>query len=370
MVVKKVMGKTIIVSNRLPVSVNKTNKGYEFKPSAGGLATGLGCIFSKKDNLWIGWPGGEIKEPEEKKTIKQGLQEKKMIPVFLTQQEIEYFYEGFSNETIWPAFHYFCQYISYKDSYWEAYVKVNKKFCEAIIAAAGPDDIIWVHDYHLLLLPQLLKEKLPNATIAFFQHIPFPSYEIFRMIPWREELLGGMCGADLIGFHTYDDMRHFMSSVSRILGFSHESGYIRADKHLINVDSFPMGIDYDKYEASAKSTETQKIIIRYRETLGNRKLLLSIDRLDYSKGILQRLRAFDRFLQDNPDQRENVSMIMIVVPSREQVKEYRELKEEIDTLVGRINSHYSSFKWVPVHYFYRSFPLAELSAFYCLADVA
>ncbi|MEX2594610.1 MAG: bifunctional alpha,alpha-trehalose-phosphate synthase (UDP-forming)/trehalose-phosphatase [Anditalea sp.] len=364
------MGKTIIVSNRLPTSVNQKNDGYEFKSSSGGLATGLGSIYSKKDNIWIGWPGGEINDPEEKQEITKALREHKMAPVFLNKQEIEDFYEGFSNETLWPAFHYFSQYISFENRYWEAYVKVNEKFCEAILEKADPDDTIWIHDYHLLLLPQLLKDKLPNATIAFFQHIPFPSYEIFRMLPWRKEILKGMCGADLIGFHTYDDMRHFMSAVSRILGFSHESGYIRAENHLINVDSFPMGIDFDKFEQSAKSEVTQNIIAEYKEVLGKQKLLLSIDRLDYSKGIPQRLRAYDLFLQDNPDQREKVSLIMIVVPSREQVKEYGDLKEEIDTLVGRINSNYSTFNWMPVHYFYRSFPLAELSAFYSMSDVA
>src|SRR5690606_28461076 len=221
-----------------------------------------------------------------------------------------------------------------------------------------------------LLLPKLIKDRLPNATIAFFQHIPFPSYEIIRMLPWRKEILRGMCGADLVGFHTYDDMRHFMSSVSRILGFSNERGLIRGNKHLTLVDSFPMGIDYNKFESSAKSPETKKILAKYRAILGDQKLLLSIDRLDYSKGILQRLQAFDLFLQENPAQREKVSMIMIMVPSREQVQQYRELKEEIDTQVGRINSKYSTFKWVPVHYFYRSFPLAELSAFYCMADIS
>jgi trehalose 6-phosphate synthase/phosphatase len=363
------MGKTIIVSNRLPLSAEKRSSNMVFKPSSGGLATGLGCIFSKKDNIWIGWPGIEITDVEEQLRTTQMLEDKKMAPVFLDQREIEDFYEGFSNGVLWPAFHYFPQYINYESKYWDAYLEVNRKFCAAILGKAAPDDTIWVHDYHLLLLPQMIKKALPNATIAFFQHIPFPSYEIFRMLPWREELLAGMCGADLVGFHTYDDMRHFMSAVSRVLGYSNEKGYIRADGHLINVDAFPMGIDYQKYEASSKNPTTQEIIRQYKSVLGKQKLLISIDRLDYSKGILQRLRAFDYFLQENDEHQGKVSLIMIVVPSREQVKEYADLKEEIDTLVGRINSRYSSFDWVPVHYFYRSFPLAELSAFYNLADV-
>lgn len=363
------MGKTIIVSNRLPLSAEKKDGEMIYKPSSGGLATGLGCIFSEKNNLWIGWPGIELKDKDEQAWTTSNLEEKKMVPVFLDQQEIEYFYEGFSNGVLWPAFHYFPQYITYENKFWEAYVTVNQKFCAAILERAEPEDTIWIHDYHLLLLPQMIKEALPNATIAFFQHIPFPSYEIFRMLPWREELLAGMCGADLVGFHTYDDMRHFMSAVSRVLGYSNEKGYIRAGGHLINVDAFPMGIDYQKYAASVVDEATQETIAKYRSILGEQKLLLSIDRLDYSKGILQRLAAFDLFLQEHEQHRSQVSLIMIVVPSREQVKEYAELKEEIDTLVGRINSRYSTFDWMPIHYFYRGFPLTELSAFYNMADV-
>ena len=366
----KTMGKTIIVSNRLPLSVEKRDGEMVFKSSSGGLATGLGCIFSERDNIWIGWPGIEMTDEEERELTIGKLEDKKMTPVFLTHQEIEDFYEGFSNGVLWPAFHYFPQYISYESRLWEAYVAVNQKFCDVILEMAEPDDTIWIHDYHLLLLPQMVKQALPNATIAFFQHIPFPSYEIFRLLPWREALLQGLCGADLVGFHTYDDMRHFMSAVSRVLGYSNEKGYIRANDHLINVDAFPMGIDYRKYEASAQDATTQATITNYKSILGEQKLLLSIDRLDYSKGILQRLKAFDLFLAENEAQRGEVSLIMIVVPSREQVKEYAELKEEIDTLVGNINSKYSSFDWVPVHYFYRSFPLQELSAFYRMADVA
>lgn len=367
--IESVMGKTIIVSNRLPLSAEKINGEMVYKPSSGGLATGLGCIFSEKDNIWIGWPGVELVEEEEQDVVTNKLMEKKMVPVYLDHQEIEDFYEGFSNGVLWPACHYFPQYIHYESKFWEAYVAVNEKFCAAILDKAEPDDTIWVHDYHLLLLPLMIKKALPQATIAFFQHIPFPSYEVFRMLPWREELLAGMCGADLVGFHTYDDMRHFMSAVSRVLGYSNEKGYIRADGHLVNVDAFPMGIDYQKYASSAEAPATKEIIAGYKHVLGKQKLLLSIDRLDYSKGILQRLAAFDLFLQEHEEHRARVSLIMIVVPSREQVKEYAELKEEIDTLVGRINSKYSSFDWMPIHYFYRSFPLAELSAFYSMADV-
>ncbi|PZX56649.1 bifunctional alpha,alpha-trehalose-phosphate synthase (UDP-forming)/trehalose-phosphatase [Algoriphagus chordae] len=364
------MSKTIIVSNRLPISLRHRNGRFEFKPSAGGLATGLGSIYKEGDNIWIGWPGNTVDDPEQRAEIILELHDLKMAPVFLSKEDVEEFYEGFSNETLWPAFHYFTQYMVYNPEHWEAYVRVNQKFCDAILKKAGPDDTIWIHDYQLLLLPQMLREVLPNATIAFFQHIPFPSYEILRMIPWRKELLAGVCGADLIGFHTYDDMRHFLSAVGRINGLSSESGYIQAENRIINVDSFPMGIDYDKFAKQAKSKKTLRYVTEFGKQVENQKLLLTIDRLDYSKGIPQRIQAFNQLLEQHKELHGKVSMIMIVVPSRDKVQSYKELKEEIDLLVGRINSEYSTLNWVPVHYFYRSFPFEELSAFYNMSDIA
>jgi trehalose 6-phosphate synthase/phosphatase len=364
------MGKTIIVSNRLPVSLRLKQGQFEFKPSAGGLATGLGSIYKEGENIWIGWPGNDVENQEQRNEIIDELKALKMAPVFLTKKDIAEFYEGFSNETIWPAFHYFTQYIKYDQNHWEAYVRVNKKFCEAILDKADPDDTIWVHDYQLLLLPEMLRKLLPHATIAFFQHIPFPSYEIIRMLPWRREILSGMVGADLIGFHTYDDMRHFLSSVGRLLGMRDESGYIQAENRLINVDAFPMGIDYDKFADAANSPKTKHNVKKFKQLLGGQKLLITIDRLDYSKGIPERIKAFDALLRNNPEFQGKVSMIMVVVPSRTKVQNYMELKEEIDTLVGKINSDYSTLHWVPVHYFYRSFPFEELSAFYSMSDIA
>jgi trehalose 6-phosphate synthase/phosphatase len=364
------MSKTIIVSNRLPISLRHRKGKFEFKPSAGGLATGLGSIYKEGENIWIGWPGNTVEDPEQRAEIMLELHALKMAPVFLTKEDVEEFYEGFSNETLWPAFHYFTQYMVYNPAHWEAYVRVNEKFCEAILKRAGPEDTIWVHDYQLLLLPKMLREKLPNATIAFFQHIPFPSYEIIRMIPWRKQLLEGMVGADLIGFHTYDDMRHFLSAVGRITGLSSESGYIQAENRIINVDSFPMGIDYDKFANQAKSRKTQGIVREFRKQVEDQKLIITIDRLDYSKGIPQRIQAFAQLLKEHKELHGKVAMIMIVVPSRDKVQSYKELKEEIDLLVGRINSEYSTLTWVPVHYFYRSFPFEELSAFYNMSDIA
>ncbi len=364
------MGKTIIISNRLPVKVSQKNEKYIFSPSEGGLATGLNSIFKKGENLWIGWPGLPVNKQENKEYINRVLQSRKMIPVFLTKALIANFYEGFSNETIWPIYHYFLQYAVFDQKKFDAYVDANKKYLHAVLQVAGPDDTIWVHDYQLLLLPQMIREKLPHASIGFFQHIPFPSFEVFRMIPWRKEILTGMLGADLIGFHTYDDMRHFLSAVSRIAGIPNSGGRLNTGKRIIEVDSFPMGIDYEKYALAASSPEAVEKEKRYRRSLENQKSILAIDRLDYSKGIPQRMLAFELFLEKHPEYHEKVSFIQIVVPSRDNVGQYRELKEEIDLLVGRINGKYARINWKPIHYFYRSLPQESLSGFYRLADVA
>jgi trehalose 6-phosphate synthase/phosphatase len=365
------MPKTIIVSNRLPIKISENEKGeLEYKASEGGLATGLGSIYKEGGNIWLGWPGLPISKNSVKKEVEKNLKEQNMKPVFLSAQEIEDFYEGFSNETLWPNFHYFNQYAVYDDDLWLAYQKVNRKFAKEIETVIEEGDTLWIHDYQLLLLPQMVREIKPNSNIGFFLHIPFPSYESFRLLPWRRELLNGMLGADFLGFHTYDDMRHFLSSVNRLAGLGNSNGRINVDNRLVMADALPMGIDYDKYAASAASPDTLAREVRYRTSIGNSQLMLSIDRLDYSKGIPQRLRAFELFLEEHPEFREKVSLLMVVVPSRDNVPKYRQLKEAIDLLVGRINGKFARLNWTPVHYFYRSFPLPALSAFYRMADVA
>jgi trehalose 6-phosphate synthase/phosphatase len=364
------MGKTIIVSNRLPVSVKKAEDKLVFSSSAGGLATGLGSIYKNGDNIWIGWPGIYLNEKHEQEEAAAFLNAENMAPVFLTESDIEKFYEGFSNMTLWPLFHYFPKTCVYLGDFWDKYKEVNQKFCDEILKYAAPDDIIWVHDYQLLLLPELLRKSLPDATIGFFQHIPFPSYEIFRLLPWRVEILKGMIGADLIGFHTYDDVRHFLSAVSRILGKDNKMGQIRINDRICNTDSFPMGIDYDKFDSASRSKETKKEIALYKRSLGDRKLIISIDRLDYSKGIPERLNAYDLFFEKYPEFKNKVSLILVVVPSRDQVDLYQKLKIEIDEIVGRINGKYGNINWTPIRYFYRSFPFQTLSAFYSMSHIA
>lgn len=362
-------GRIIIVSNRLPVKMQRKEGAIQWKPSAGGLATGLGSIYQTGDNLWIGWPGDEVAE-SEKESVKAGLAERNLSPVFLTPEEIDDYYEGFSNETLWPLFHYFPSYAEFHPRQFESYRQVNERFARAVLETVRPGDVVWVQDYQLLLLPHLLREAVPELTIGFFLHIPFPSYEIFRLLPWRKELLNGLMGADLIGFHTYDDVRHFTSAVSRLLGLSVAGNTITAGEHQIWVDAFPIGIDYDYYHDLAGSAATRRVVRHLRKTLQGGKLMLSIDRLDYSKGIVQRLQAYQIFLERHPEQHGKVSLLQLIVPSRDQVPKYKELKEEIDQLVGDINGAYNRLGWTPIQHFYRSFPARLLSALYRLADVA
>ncbi|MBV6645305.1 MAG: bifunctional alpha,alpha-trehalose-phosphate synthase (UDP-forming)/trehalose-phosphatase [Cyclobacteriaceae bacterium] len=364
------MPKTVIVSNRLPIKIKEEHQKLTYQPSEGGLATGLGSIYKEGDNLWVGWPGLAVNKNDQKQEITKKLASENMKPVFLSTSEIEDFYEGFSNETLWPNFHYFNQYVIYDDELWKAYQKVNRKFAKEIENVIEEGDTLWIHDYQLLLVPQMVRESKPRISIGFFLHIPFPSYESFRLLPWRRELLHGMLGSDFLGFHTYDDMRHFLSSVNRLAGLGNANGQVNVDNRKVMVDALPMGIDFDKYAASAASPDTLAREVRYRTSIGDHKLMLSIDRLDYSKGIPQRLKAFESFLTDHPEFREKVSFLMIVVPSRDTVPKYKQLKEEIDLLVGRINGNFGRLNWTPIHYFYRSFPLPALSAFYRMAHVA
>lgn len=360
--------KTVIISNRLPVKIIEENNEYTFIPSEGGLATGLGDVYKTGNSIWIGWPGIEVPEERQQEVIDK-LSALNLYPVFLTQEEINLYYEGFSNEVLWPVFHYLVTYAHYEQSYWDCYKSVNNKFAKAALNVLLKKDKIWIQDYQLLLLSGVLREKLPQSTIGFFQHIPFPSYEIFRLIPWRDELLNGMLGADLIGFHTYDDVRHFISTATRLLPVNSSANILNSNERQIVVEAFPMGIDFDKFSNLTAYDEVQKEIEYFRNGKEDMKVILSIDRLDYSKGILERLKALELLLQAHPEYIGKIELYMIVVPSRDTVPQYRDLKEQIDQFVGNLNARYRSINWIPVNYFYRSFPIEVLSALYATADI-
>lgn len=366
------MQRLIIVSNRLPVSVEKRAGAVAVKASVGGVATGLGAFHNTHGSLWVGW--AEVSEArlsaDERERIRTELAEKhSCVPVFLTAADVRGFYAGFSNETLWPLFHHFTQFAEFDAGNWAAYERVNRKFCDAVLEVARPGDTIWVQDYQLMLLPKMLREKLPDANIGFFLHIPFPSFEIFRILPWRRQILDGLLGSDLIGFHTYDYVRGFLSSIRRILGIEEQFGRVVVDERLVTIDEFPMGIDYERYAKGALAPKARKGAGGITERAEGRKIVLSIDRLDYTKGIPDRLRAYDEFLDRHPEWRKKVSLICVAVPSRTRVDEYRKLKEEVERLVGSINGKHGALDWTPVRYLYRSLSFPTLCGMYAAADV-
>ncbi len=366
------MGRLLVIANRLPLNITKRAGEFHFRPSPGGLATGLSSLPESYEQLWIGWPGitSEKLASEGKDLIRERLAGENCRPVFLSRKQIDHYYLGFCNKTVWPLFHYFPMRTVYEEHFWKTYKQVNQIFCDEIFEIAKPGDYIWVHDYQLMLLPQLLRNKLPELEIGFFLHIPWPSFELFRLLPWREEILNGLLGADLIGFHTYDYVRHFLSSVSRIMGFEHTLGKVSMGNRIIKVDAFPMGINYEEYSKAISKAGVRKEVDKILQEVGKRKIIISVDRLDYTKGIIQRLEAFDLFLSQNPEYKEKVTLIMVAVPSRTGVEDYKMLRDRLEQLVGRINGEHGTMGWVPVWYLYRFLPFRRISALYNVADVA
>jgi trehalose 6-phosphate synthase/phosphatase len=367
----------LIVSNRLPVTVSLHEGKVSYHPSSGGLASGiasyLDAVAQRGDQaIWIGWPGADV-PPEHEEEVKEVLaRDHGAVPVFIGARTMSSFYEGFCNDTLWPLFHYFPSIAVFKDRYWDDYRLVNQMFCDAVARIARPGDVIWVHDYHLLLLPRMLKEQLPDNSVGFFLHIPFPSYEIFRMLParWRDVILEGMLGADLIGFHVNEYANYFLRCVLRILGYDHTLGRVFVRDHLAEVDAFPMGIDYEKFREAAMSPEVVRRKDALRATVGDRKMIVSVDRLDYTKGVVNRLRGYEHFLRTCPEWRKRVVLALVIVPSRESVDQYQSMKRQIDEAIGRINGRYGSLDWTPISYQYTSLDYNDLVAFYEAGDVA
>ena len=375
------MAKNIIVSNRLPVQITKLENSYVFNTTSGGLATGMDSVHQGKNSLWIGWPGiaSDSVDNESYKPLINSLKKLNYCPVSLNKKEIDDFYYGLPNKCIWPLFHYFIEFSRFDERYWDSYVEINKKFSEIVINNIEKGDVVWIHDYQLLLCPKMIKDKRPDVTIGFFLHIPFPSFEIFRIFPWRVQLIEGILGADLVGFHTYDYQRHFLSSVRRILKYEVNYNKVSLPSREVTVNTFPMGIDYNKFHDAAKDHMDQKIKERselkkqlelHRKGDDGGKLILSIDRLDYTKGVINRIKAFDVFLTEHPEYCEKVRLVMLTVPSRSDVPEYKKLKKETDETVGRINGKHATVNWTPIWYYYRAMDFEDLIDLYMTSDIA
>jgi trehalose 6-phosphate synthase/phosphatase len=370
----------IIVSNRLPFTVKGECGDLRFIPSVGGLSTGINSYLeSQKEGvrksrtfIWVGWPGNFIELDCRDEIKSRSLSQFNALPVFLSEENINKYYLGFCNKTLWPLFHYFQAYTKYNEDYWNHYIRVNRIFCETLTELLEPEDILWIHDFHLMLLPALVRKKLPSITIGFYLHIPFPNFEIFRLLPrkWRKEILEGLLGADLIGFHTNDYKQDFLRCIIRILGHESHMGEILLGDRIIKADAFPMGIDYRKYHNSAVAPRTQQESLKLRERLWKAKTVLSIDRLDYTKGIASRLEAFQTFLESYPRWIGKVVLILIVVPSRVEVEHYKRMKNQIESLVGKINGKFGSPEWTPIVYMSRALTFSPLTAMYAASDVA
>lgn len=353
----------VVVANRLPVS----RSGDQWRPSAGGLVTALRPIVEKVEGYWVGWDGGMSDVPTRVDGFSADLH-----PISMTEDEVDDHYYGFSNRTLWPLFHDLLAEPVYDRDWWRTYEKVNLRFAEAAADLDVDDPVFWLHDYHLMVAPKMLRERRPDATIGFFLHIPFPPPELLARLPWNDELLDGLLGADAIGFHTEWYRENFVRSIRRTRRDVTVSGDLihLPDGRSVRTAAHPISIDVSEFSDLATSDETRSELEELREQFAGRKIILGVDRLDYTKGIRHRLQAIEHLLADREDLRESFAFIQIAVPSRDDVEEYRELREQVEYMVGHINGRFTDpGQDVPIHYLYRGVPKTRLAAYYRLADV-
>ena len=368
-------GNIIVVSNRLPVTIKKhiETGEYEYSMSSGGLVTALQGLKKTSTFQWYGWPGLEIPD-DEKEKVKKDLKEKfNAIPIFLTDEIADLHYNGFSNSILWPLFHYHPGEINFDENAWLAYNEANATFAEEIVKNVNDNDMIWVHDYHLMLLPEMLRSRLGNSVenikLGWFLHTPFPSSEIYRILPVRQEILKGVLSCDLLGFHTYDYARHFLSSVQRVLNINTLPNGVEYQGKFVNVAAFPIGIDVDTFTEGLKKESVQTRIQQLKETFKGCKIIVGVDRLDYIKGVPQKLHAMEVFLNEHPEWIGKVVLVQVAVPSRGDVEEYQYLRSVVNELVGRINGQFGTVEFVPIHFMHKSVPFDELISLYAVSDV-
>ena len=370
----------VIVSNRLPFTAVSGEGGLQFKVSSGGLTTGLRSYLDaggaraceRADYLWLGWPGPGVSPDHVEAICKYAEREFKAMPVFVSDEKMDRFYHGFCNKTLWPLFHYFPSLTHYEEECWEEYQQVNRVFADAVVKVLRPDDLLWVHDYQLMLVPGLVREQFPELPIGFFLHIPFPSYEVFRLLPraWRAGIIEGVLGSSLVGFRTHDYTRDFLTSVLRTAGNEHQLGTLTLKDRVVKVDTFPMGVDFERFARAAAAPQTDTLVAEVRAKCGGQKVIFSVDRLDYTKGLINRLRGYDAFLKRNPKWHGKVVFVLSVAPSRIGVETYQAMKQELEQAVGRIVGAYGNVHWTPLVYQYRNLEFDEIVAMYRACDVA
>lgn len=369
----KPQGRLLLVSNRLPITIKRSEDGsYSFSMSSGGLVTGLSGLAKSTTFQWYGWPGLEVPEAEAAPLIKQLSDGYGAVPVFIDDELADRHYNGFSNSILWPLFHYHPGEITFDELAWAAYKEVNRLFAKTMAKDVQDGDLIWVHDYHLMLLPEMLREEIgdskKNVKIGFFLHTPFPSSEIYRILPVREALLLGVLHCDLIGFHTYDYARHFLSSCSRILETPTTPNGVEFKGKFVTVAAFPIGIDPEKFiEGLQKKSVQDRITVLERKFEGV-KLIVGVDRLDYIKGVPQKLHALEVFLTEHPEWIGKVVLVQVAVPSRQDVEEYQNLRAVVNELVGRINGRFGTIEFMPIHFLHQSVNFEELTALYAVSD--
>ncbi len=352
----------LVVSNRLPVTVTRGPRGLETRHSPGGLVSALDPVLRKRGGTWVGWPGIELRRGE---MLSKASDPYQIRPVPLTESEIAGYYHGFSNRTLWPLFHSFPGRTRFSRREWESYERVNARFGETTLRESAGVDLVWIHDYQLMLTPAFVRESMRDTRIGFFLHIPFPPYDLFRLLPWDRELLLGLLACDLIGFHVEGYATNFLDCAERLLGarVDRRSLLVEHGDRTVQVGAFPLGIDFQLFESRARTAPSPPPTRPERVVLG-------VDRLDYTKGIPERIMAFQRLLELHPEHREKVVLLQLAVPSRSQVSEYRHLKREIDELVGRVNGRFATAGWSPIQYLYRSVPPERLAGLYRDADLA
>jgi trehalose 6-phosphate synthase/phosphatase len=365
----------LIVSNRLPVELTEENGIWKVKSSPGGLVTALTPLMRRSKSVWIGWPGCPENVPAKELIDNLPDKEFNMMPVNLSLDQVSRYYRGYANKTIWPLFHDLLGHFSFDTGNWEAYKDVNRIFAKTIMESKSDDSFVWIHDYQLLLVGKYMRELGFKEYLRYFLHIPFPSPDLLRRLPHYREVLSAMLKYDHIGFQTEQDKNNFIQCVKAYLPNIIRTNYrkqtiVRHENKEITLGNYPISIDFDEFNDGAKSGEVEKAAWYLSENINADKLMLGLDRLDYTKGIPERFLAFEKFLEKYPDAHGKLSLLQIVIPSRLNVPDYRDLKNELDTLAGRINGRFSEHGWIPIHYTFRSLDRTQLLGHYKACDIA